>query len=54
LEQSFPALLLQIVPVKSYVGDMKTVASGAFPGIAVPAFATHWGVVIEDTLYHLV
>jgi hypothetical protein len=44
---------LQIVPVRSYVNNTKTLSPGTFPGIVVPSFATHWGVAVEDTLYHL-
>jgi hypothetical protein len=43
----------KIVPVRSYVASMKTLGSGTVPGVMVPPFATHWGVAVEDTLYHL-
>jgi len=44
---------LQLRPVKSYVADGKTFESSRFSGVVVPAFATHWGVVVGETLYHL-
>ena len=44
---------LQLRPVKSYVADGKTLESYKFSGVVVPAFATHWGVVVGETLYHL-
>ena len=52
LEETSPREF-KIVPVKSYVGDMKIADSGTFRGIVVPPFATHWGIAVEDTLYHL-
>ena len=44
---------LSLSPVRTYVGDMKTLASGGFPGVVVPPFASHWGVVVGSILYHL-
>jgi len=44
---------IRLAPVRTYVASGKTVTSGTFPGVAVPAFASHWGVVVGRTLYHL-
>lgn len=53
LAESSSIRSFKIAPVKSYFGDIKTLSSGDFRGIIVPSFATHWGVVVENTLYHL-
>lgn len=44
---------IRIAPVRTYVGDTKTLSSNTFPGVVVPAFASHWGVVVGSLLYHL-
>lgn len=53
LEESVRSYAFKITPVQSYLGDMKTLGSGTFPGVLVPSFATHWGIVVGKTLYHL-
>src|SRR5947207_8615642 len=52
LEESSPRPI-RLAPVRTYVGDGKTLSFGSFPGVVVPPFATHWGVLIGRTLYHL-
>src|SRR5579859_4558966 len=44
---------IRLASVRTYVASGKTLSSGTFPGVAVPAFASHWGVVVGRTLYHL-
>lgn len=44
---------IRLAPVRTYASSGKTLTSGTFPGVAVPAFASHWGVVVGRTLYHL-
>lgn len=53
LEKSSRLHAFKLAPVKSYVGNMKTLGTGGFPGVVVPSFATHWAVVIDVTMYHL-
>jgi hypothetical protein len=53
LEVSSPHLI-SLAPVQTYVADGKTLTSGTFPGVVAPAFASHWGVVVGRTLYHLI
>ncbi len=45
---------LKLHSVQSYISPGKTLKGSKFSGIAVPAFAVHWGVVVGRTLYHLV
>jgi len=45
---------LALAEVRTYVHDMKTSPWAGGPGVSVPSFACHWGVVVNDTLYHLV
>jgi hypothetical protein len=45
---------IQLYDVKSYVMAGNTSGSGAFKGVIVPAFASHWAVVIGQFIYHLV
>ena len=53
LEQPYRRSTFKIAPVKSYVGDMKTLGSNIFPGVMVQSFANHWGVVFDLTMYLL-
>jgi hypothetical protein len=45
---------VRVAEVRTYVHNVKTLRTGTFSGMAVPAFASHWGVMIDSTLYHLV
>ena len=53
LEVSSPHTI-RLAPVRTYIQDGKSFASGVFPGVVAPAFASHWGVLVGRTLYHLV
>jgi hypothetical protein len=44
---------IEALPVHSYVLHKSTSTSSSFPSIVVPTFAVHWGVVVENTVYHL-
>ena len=52
LEELSPRTI-RLVEVKTYIQSVKTFDAGTFPGIAVPPFASHWGVVVDGLLYHL-
>lgn len=45
---------IRLATVRTYVAHGKTLTSGTFPGTVVPAFASHWGVAVGRTLYHLI
>jgi hypothetical protein len=45
---------VEIYDVKSYVMAGNTSRSGPFRKVVVPAFASHWAVVIDGFIYHLV
>jgi len=49
-----PPSSIALAEVRTYVHDMKTSPWAGEPGVTVPSFACHWGVVVNDTLYHLV
>jgi len=53
LEVSSPHTI-RLAPIRTYIQDGKSFASGEFPGVVAPAFASHWGVLVGRTLYHLV
>jgi hypothetical protein len=53
LETSSPHAI-SVVPVRTFIGNGETLSSGTFPGFVAPAFASHWGIVVDDTLYHLI
>jgi hypothetical protein len=42
-----------VFPVRSYIANGKTMRTSSFSGVFVPAFAVHWGVVVEGYLFHL-
>lgn len=44
---------LKLLPVKSYVQNREAIKFGGKRAMTVPSFATHWGVVVEEFLYHL-
>jgi hypothetical protein len=55
LEPSSISRSFQLFDVRTYVASGKTLrTSGTINGVVVLPFATHWGVVIDETLYHLV
>src|ERR1700738_2922716 len=45
---------ISLTSVHTYVAGGKTLTSEKFPGMIAPAFVSHWGVVVGNTLYHLV
>jgi len=44
---------LQVATVRTYTSPGKNLDSRLWSKVAVPPFALHWGVVVEETIYHL-
>jgi hypothetical protein len=54
-EHEGPSRSIELARVRTYLQSEQTlVTSSTFTGVVVPAFATHWGVVVDCILYHLI
>jgi hypothetical protein len=48
-----PSIDLELAQVRSYREPEKVVGASTVASVEPPAFASHWGIVVGGTLYHL-